>query len=284
MLASNNPNSLLIAMLQEKTGQLFSSNRHWRIDMVLKPILKKHNFADLAALALHLKSDRGSGLAQECVEAMINNETCFFRDQASFALLTGPLFDAVREKREASKTIRIWSAACSTGQEAYSLAISFAENFEKWRDWNIVIYASDVSMSAINKARLGRYSQFEIQRGLPVRMMLKYFTQDGEDWQANEDLCKKISFRSHNQLQAAAHLGKFDIILCRNMLMYLSDVNKDIVLDNLQAALRPDGYLMLGAAETILGARMQFTPSQDFRGFYEAASSPTGISSKQMRA
>ena len=275
MMAANNPHNVLTDLLKEHTGQVFASSRHWRIEMVLKPIMKEHSIPDLPILASLLQSDRNSLLARQCVEAMINNETCFFRDQANFALLTGPLVDAVREQRGASKTIRIWSSACSTGQEAYSLAITFAENAEKWQDWNIVIYASDVSQTALSKAKAGRYSQFEIQRGLPVRMMLKYFSQIGEEWQANDSLRKMVNFCGHNQLTPAVHFGKFDIILCRNMLMYLSEENRGVVLDNLHGSLRSDGFLMLGSSETVFGKRVKFTPSPEFRGFYEpgAASS-----------
>lgn len=168
-----------------------------------------------------------------------------------------------------SKRLRIWSAACSTGQEAYSLAMVFAENPEKWQGWNIQIIATDVSRTVLARARQGRYSQFEIQRGLPVKMMINYFTQDGEDWVVDANLQKLVSFSEHNILKPAAQLGSFDVILCRNMLMYLSEDKRKIALERLSGAMAIDGMLMLGAAETVIGQTEKFRSSRDFRGFYE---------------
>ncbi|MEE9434121.1 MAG: protein-glutamate O-methyltransferase CheR [Sphingorhabdus sp.] len=267
----NDTFELLTGLMEEHTGQHLMPSRHWRIEIALKRVMRIHSIPDLAMLASLLASDADQKLARDCVEAMINNETCFFRDQANFALMTGPAIDAMREKRRPLKKLRIWSAACSTGQEAYSLAISFAENAEKWRGWDISILATDVSRSALKKAKSARYSQFEIQRGLPVTMMLKHFRQEREDWVLNEDIRKLVTFTEHNQTKPAAHFGKFDLILCRNMLMYLSNVNKALVLENLRSSIAADGYLMLGAAETVIGHTESFNTSGEFRGLYEAS-------------
>jgi chemotaxis protein methyltransferase CheR len=243
----------LSELLRKHSGQQLMANRHWRIEMALKPVLRRHSIPDMDVLAGLLAADGEPLLVRECVEAMINNETCFYRDQANFALLTGPVLDALREKRKATRRLRIWSGACSTGQEPYSLAIYFAENPEKWRDWNIQIHATDLSTTALGQARKGRYSQFEIQRGLPVMLMLKYFSQEGTDWQLADTIRPKVTF---------------DLILCRNMLMYLCDDNRRLVLDNLSAALTADGIMMLGAAETVIGQTERFEASREFRGFY----------------
>lgn len=259
----------LSALLEQRTGQTLMANRHWRIDMALKPVMRQNSIPDLETLISFIEIDADPKLTTACVEAMVNNETCFFRDQANFALLTGPVLDTIRENRIATKRLRIWSAACSTGQEPYSLAIAIAENPEKWRGWTVQIMATDVSTGALAQARSGRYSQFEIQRGLPVMQMVRHFEQQGEDWIAKEPLRKMVTFAEHNMLQSASHFGKFDIILCRNMLMYLCDDKRGKVLDGIAPVLADDGILMLGAAETVIGQTQRFKASQEFRGFYE---------------
>ncbi len=259
----------LSALLEKHTGQTLLANRHWRIDMVLKPIMRQNSIPDVDTLIALIEVDADPKLTLACVEAMVNNETCFFRDQANFALLTGPVLDTLREHRMATKRLRIWSAACSTGQEPYSLAMTLSENPEKWRGWTIQIIATDVSTSALTQARAGRYSQFEIQRGLPVMQMLRYFDQSGEEWIAKDSLRRMVTFADHNMLQSARHFGAFDVVLCRNMLMYLSDDKRSQVLDGIAPLLAEDGVLMLGAAETVIGQTHKFKASQEFRGFYE---------------
>lgn len=274
---------ILSRLLEERTGQSLLANRHWRIEMALKPVMRANSIPDLETLGSLLALDDDPQLTRQCVEAMINNETCFFRDQANFALLTGPVLDSIREHRAAQKRIRIWSAACSTGQEPYSLAMAFAENAAKWQGWQIQIVATDVSNNALNQAKSGKYSQFEVQRGLPVMLMLKYFTQNGEEWTAKDDIRRAVTFVEHNMLQSPRHLGGFDVILCRNMLMYLGDDNRAKVFEAMSTALAPDGILMLGAAETVIGHTRKFTSSQEFRGFYEMSDRP-GILKQGYRA
>lgn len=262
----------LADLLRKHSGQQLMPNRQWRVEMALKPVLRRHSIPGIDLLSSLLAGDGEPTLVRECVEAMINNETCFYRDQANFALLTGPVLDSLREKRKSTRRLRIWSAACSTGQEAYSLAMHFAENPEKWAGWSIQIHATDVSTSALAQARKGRYSQFEIQRGLPVMLMLKYFDQQGTEWQLKDPIRRAVSFATHNQLEGARHMGVFDLILCRNMLMYLCDDNRRQVLGHLADSLTPDGFLMLGAAETVIGQTDRFEASREFRGFYERSS------------
>jgi chemotaxis protein methyltransferase CheR len=261
----------LADLLKRHSGQQLMANRHWRVEMALKPVLRRHSIPDIAMLSTLLDGESESALVRECVEAMINNETCFYRDQANFALLTGPVLDSLREKRKSTRRLRIWSAACSTGQEPYSLAMHLADNPEKWAGWTIQIHATDVSTTALAQARKARYSQFEIQRGLPVMLMLKYFEQDGTDWQLKDPIRKAVSYASHNLLEPARTMGIFDLILCRNMLMYLCDDNRKQVLGHLADAMAPDGILMLGAAETVIGQTDRFVASREFRGFYERA-------------
>ena len=257
-------------ILEKHTGQTVMANRHWRIDMALKPLMRKNSIPDLQTLAALIEIEADPKLTRACVEAMLNNESSFFRDQPNFALLTGPVLDNMREHRMAKKRLRIWSAACSTGQEPYSLAISILENAEKWRGWTIQILATDVSASALAQAREGRYSQFEIQRGLPVMQMLRHFEQQGEEWVAKDALRKMVTFTEHNMLTPARQFGRFDIICCRNVLMYLSEDKRSQILESIAPMLDDDGLLMLGAAETVIGQTQKFQASREFRGFYEA--------------
>jgi chemotaxis protein methyltransferase CheR len=259
---------ILSNALEKATGQILLPNRQWRVDTVLKPVMGRHSIPDLSVLSELLASGSEKDLELECVEAMLNNETSFFRDQPNFALLTGPVLDHIRELRLASKSIRIWCNACSTGQEPYSLAMALAQNPEKWADWRIEIIASDVSAKVLQKARAGLYTQFEIQRGLPVMLMLRYFDQVGTDWQLKDGIRNMVSFRQANALQPFAVAGKFDMILCRNMLMYFGDQARRRVLDSLADSAHGDSLLMLGAAETVIGQTDRFEANGEFRGFY----------------
>jgi chemotaxis protein methyltransferase CheR len=262
---------VLSRALEKATGQVLLPNRQWRVETVLKPVMGRHSIPNLAVLTELLSAGSDKFLELECVDAMLNNETSFFRDQPNFALLTGPVLDYVREHRKDSKSLRIWCNACSTGQEPYSLAMALAQNPEKWAGWKIEIIASDVSATVIQKARTGRYSQFEIQRGLPVMLMLRYFEQIGTEWQLKDGIKDMVSFRQANALQQYAVAGKFDLILCRNMLMYLGEDAKRVVLNNLADSAHADTLLMLGAAETVIGQTNKFESSREFRGFYTKA-------------
>ena len=263
--------SILSDILEKHTGQTVLANRHWRIDMALKPLMRQNSIPDLQTLAALIEIEADPKLTRACVDAMVNNETSFFRDQPNFALLTGPVLDNIREHRMDSKRLRIWSAACSTGQEPYSLAISILENAEKWRGWTIQILATDVSSAALAQAREGRYSQFEIQRGLPVVQMLRHFEQRGDEWIAKDSIRKMVTFTEHNMLTPARHFGRFDVICCRNVLMYLSDDKRSKILETIAPLLEQDGLLMLGAAETVIGQTQKFQASKEFRGFYQTA-------------
>ncbi len=259
----------LSEILEERTGQTLLPNRHFRIQSSLQPIMRQHGIPDLDALVSVIKSAANRELETSCLEAILNNETCFFRDQANFALLTGPVLDNIREKREKERKIRIWSSASSYGQETLSLAISFAENHHKWVGWDIEIIGTDVSHYALNRAKKGRYSQFEVQRGLPIGLLLKYFKQIDEDWQVENRILDMIQYRHFNMVNDSWLMGKFDLILCRNMLMYLGDKNKKIAFANLEQAISPHGYLMLGASETVSGFSNNLTSCTEFRGFYK---------------
>lgn len=259
---------VLGGLLEARTGQQLVAGRQWRIDTALKPIARELDFENVEALVAKLVGGKQEALASRVVEALLNNETSFFRDPGVFELLNSKAFDRLRTAKRASRRLRIWSAGCSTGQEAYSLAMQLRESEARWAGWSITLAATDVSAGAVARARKGRYSQFEIQRGLAVRSMLRWFQQDGEDWVVDARLRRMISFATHNLLDAPP--AQYDLVLCRNVLMYFAPATRRAVFDRLQQALAPDGILMLGAGETVIGQTTRFAADPELRGLYTA--------------
>jgi chemotaxis protein methyltransferase CheR len=258
----------LADFLEQRTGQRVSSARSWRIDAALRPIIRELGLETLEQLAERIGKD-DTRLATRVTEALLNNETSFFRDMAMFDGMRDNVLPSLRASRAAMKRLRIWSAGCSTGQEAYSLAMMLAEDEASWHGWRVDILGTDVSAATVTRARRGAYSQFEIQRGLPVRTMLRCFAQVGTEWAIDPALKQRVRFGAHNLLDPAP--GRFDLILCRNVLMYLEPVARRAVFDRLAVALDPGGVLMLGAGETVIGQTERFTAHAQWRGLYGAA-------------
>ena len=259
----------LAVLLEQRTGQQIGPNRMWRVETVLKSLMREHGVADLDALVAALRGGGRPALASAVVEALLNNETFFFRDAQAFDLLRDGALESLRASRASARRLRIWCAGCSTGQEAYSLAMMFADSPAKWDGWTIDITATDVSEAAIARARAGFYTQFEIQRGLPVSAMLRWFDQVGEDWRVRRPLARYLRFRQHNLL--TPQTGMFDLILCRNVLLYFSPETRRQAFERLAAALVADGYLMLGAGETVIGQTDAFISAPELRGLYRRA-------------
>jgi chemotaxis protein methyltransferase CheR len=258
---------ILAGLLEARTGQQLAVGRRWRIDTALKPLLATRGIASLDSLALQVVSGRDPQLATAVIEALLNHETFFFRDVKPFQLLDERGLGRLHAARAATKRLRIWSAGCSTGQEAYTLAMMIADQADRWAGWSIEILATDLSPAAIAQARSGRYSQFEIQRGLPIGQMLRRFDQNGVHWHADIKLRSAIRFQTHNLLDAPPP-GQFDVILCRNVLLYFSADVRRLVFARMASAIQPDGLLMLGAGETAMGQTDQFVSDYECRGFY----------------
>lgn len=259
---------LIGSLLEQRTGQQIAANRAWRIETALKPLLREHGLASVDALVGRLIASRTGELADKVVDVLLNQETSFFRDGAVLEHLVQAA-QAMQEEG-AGRRLRIWSAGCSTGQEPLSLAMLLAERADAFA-MPPEIVASDVSPAAIARARAGRYSQFEIQRGLPVRRMVQWFDATGAgEWVAKPDLVRRVQFRRHNLTADAPPPGRFDIILCRNVMLYFSPALRRQVFDELAGAIRPGGLLVLGAGETVIGLTERFIPSQAFRGMYVA--------------
>jgi len=255
----------LAGLLEQMTGQQLASTRRWRIETALQPLMRHHNISSLDMLA-GLASQPGSTLREDVVEALLNHETSFYRDLPIFKAIGDEVLPVMAAGRPGTK-LRIWSAGCSTGQEAYSLAFIFSNQGARWDDWQIEILGTDVSPHAIAQARNGIYSQFEVQRGLPIGDLIARFDQEGDDWRVRPMLKARTSFMVHNLLDPAP-ASRFDMILCRNVLLYFSAERRRAVLDRLASAIAPDGMLILGAGETVLGQTEAFTPDPQLRGVY----------------
>ncbi|HEU0284815.1 MAG TPA: protein-glutamate O-methyltransferase CheR, partial [Sphingomicrobium sp.] len=207
-------------------------------------------------------------LSQKVVEALLNNETYFFRDRSPFDLLARHALPELAERRKQQRRLRIWSAGCSTGQEVYSLAMLFADDPEKWRGWTIDILGTDVSSCVIDRAWGGVYTQFEVQRGFAITQTIRWFEECGDGWRIADPLRRNVRFHVHNLLDAPPHAGSFDIVLCRNVLLYLCAEKRQLAFDRLASSMAEDGWLMLGAGETVIGQTKKLTADGKARGLY----------------
>lgn len=268
----------LAAMLEARTGQQLVTSRVWRIETSLKPLLRERRMTSTDQLVAEMLSGREHGLAERVIDALLNNETFFFRDHGVFQLLNSEALEVLRTARASRRRLRIWCAGCSTGQEAYSLAMMIADAPERWQGWTVDILGTDISSGAIERAQTGVFSQFEIQRGLPITMMMRWFEQEGENWYAKSDLKRRVQFRRHNVLEQPPLPGRFDLILCRNVLLYFPAPVRTAAFDRLASAIEPGGVLMLGAGETVLGQTSKFVSERELRGLYRPAAE--GQSSK----
>ena len=268
MQISDSSSRILAGLLEARTGQQLTMSRRWRIETALSTLLRERGIATLDELITILVMGKEPGLSQQVVEALLNNETYFFRDRAPFDVLQRHALPELAQRRHKSKRLRIWSAGCSTGQEVYSLAMLFAEDPEQWRGWTIDILGTDVSNGCVDRARAGSYSQFEVQRGLGINQMIKWFEECPDGWRAVEALRKPVRFQVHNLLEPAPHPGGFDIVLCRNVLLYLSPEKKALAFERIAGAMAEDGWLMLGAGETVIGQTSKLGADIKVRGLY----------------
>ena len=268
MQVSDSSSRILAGLLEARTGQQLTMNRRWRIETALSALLRERGIATLDELITILVMGKEPALSNQVVEALLNNETYFFRDRAPFDLLARHALPKLAARRDPGRRIRIWSAGCSTGQEVYSIAMLFAENPDKWRGWTIDVLGSDVSAGVVDRARSGTYTQFEVQRGLGINQMIRWFEECDDGWRAVEPLRKVVRFQVHNLMESPPHPGDFDIVLCRNVLLYLTPEKRRIAFDRLASALALDGWLMLGAGETVIGQTERFGADVEARGLY----------------
>jgi chemotaxis protein methyltransferase CheR len=254
-------------LLKERSGLDLSADKQYLVESRLIPLARKAGLPGLPELVQKLKGGT-EALTADVVEAMTTNETFFFRDKVPFDHLKATIMPELLQARAARRSLRIWCAASSTGQEPYSVAMCLKERGSALTGWRVEIVATDLSQGVLEKSRAGLFSQFEVQRGLPIQLLVRHFAQTGELWQLNADIRAMVQFRQLNLLQDFSHLGVFDIIFCRNVLIYFDQETKTNVFGRLSRMIEPDGFLMLGAAETVVGLTEAFKPYADRRGLY----------------
>jgi chemotaxis protein methyltransferase CheR len=258
----------LRGILKQRSGLDLSADKQYLVESRLVPLARKAGLAGIPELVQKVKGG-AEALTTEVVEAMTTNETFFFRDKVPFDHLRDTVLPALLQSRASRKSLRIWSAACSTGQEPYSIAMCLKEKAAQLAGWRIEIVGTDLSQEVLEKSRAGIYSQFEVQRGLPIQLLVKYFAQTGELWQLNSDIRGMVQYRQLNLLQDFTSLGKFDVVFCRNVLIYFDQQTKTQIFERVAKVIEPDGMLMLGAAESVVGITNAFRPYPDRRGLYQ---------------
>ncbi len=261
---------ILAGLLEARTGQILSESRIWRIETALKPLLRANGMANLEELVSQLLASTESGLTDDVVSALLNNETSFFRDLQTFDMLYRDLLPELAATKQ-DKVLRIWCAGCSTGQEAYSLAMQLRKDAARWQGWRFQILATDISKAAVARAQSGVFSQIDVQRGLAINDLLRWFEPAGDDWKVSDDLRRMIEFKVDNLLEPKAPGANYDLILCRNVMLYFALDKRQKVFSRLAEYSRPGSYLILGAGETVIGQTEAFTASRNFRGSYERA-------------
>ncbi len=261
-------------LLKDRSGLILSADKRYLVESRLIPLARRAGVAGITELVQKMKGG-AEPLIVSVVEAMTTNETFFFRDKVPFEHFGQTIMPALLEARKARRSLRIWCAACSTGQEPYSLAMMLKEMGSTLAGWRIEIIATDLSQEVLEKSKAGIFSQFEVQRGLPIQMLVKYFAQVNELWQISAEIRSMVQFRQLNLLQDFSYLGVFDVIFCRNVLIYFDLDAKIDVLDRLARVIEPDGFLTLGAAETVVGVTNSFGPYPDRRGLYRPGQVPS---------
>jgi chemotaxis protein methyltransferase CheR len=257
----------LCNILKERSGLLLAADKQYLIESRLLPLARRAGMPGIGELVQKMKGG-SDALIVDVVEAMTTNETFFFRDKIPFDNFKDTVIPDLIKARAGRKSLRIWCAAASTGQEPYSLAMLLKEMGSALTGWRVEIVATDLSQEVLEKSKSGMYSQFEVQRGLPIQLLVKYFDQVGEFWQLKPEVRSMVQYRQLNLLKDFSHLGKFDVIFCRNVLIYFDQATKIDVFNRLLKANESDGCLFLGAAETVVGLTNVYRPCQQRRGVY----------------
>jgi chemotaxis protein methyltransferase CheR len=258
-------------LLRDRSGLVLAAEKQYLAESRLLPVARKHGMSTLTELVAALKAGKDVPLAAEVVDAMTTNETFFFRDKVPFEHFRDTIMPALLESRARDKRIRIWCTAAATGQEPYSLAMTLKAMGAQLAGYKVSILATDICTAVLERAQAGIYSQFEVQRGLPIQLLLKYFTKTGEQWQIAPELRGMVQFRPLNLLNDFSPLGGFDLVFCRNVLIYFDQPTKVDVLSRVARQMPSEGFLVLGAAETVVGLTDAFKPVAGTRGLYAPA-------------
>jgi len=258
----------LSKLVKDRSGLVLTQDKAYLLESRLMPVARKHGMKGVDELVSGLRTTGGEPLAHDVTEAMTTNESFFFRDIKPFDLFRDVTLPHLLENRANRKKFRVWCAASSSGQEPYSLAMVLREARAQLSGWNFDIVGTDLSREMLEKAKAGVYSQFEVQRGLPINLLLKYFKKQDELWQINQDLRSMVAYKELNLLDSFSGMGQFDVVFCRNVLIYFDQETKGAVLEKIASVMPDDGFLFLGGAETVLGISDKFKPVPGQRGIY----------------
>jgi chemotaxis protein methyltransferase CheR len=253
-------------LLRQRSAVAPEPDKQYLVESRLAPLVRRLELASITDLVGRLRAAPFNGLHTEVVEALVTTETSFFRDHHPFESLRKEVIPELLRRRAGERSLRIWCAACSTGQEPYSLALMFREHFPELRKWDVFLLATDLSREVLQRARAGRYNQIEVNRGLPAALLVKYFRQEGSDWQLQADVRELVRFQELNLAQPWPSLPRLDLVLLRNVMIYFDVETKRAVLGRLARLLRPDGYLVLGGAETTFNLDDSYRRLEHLRG------------------
>lgn len=263
--------ALLAKLVREQSGLALPRDKEYLLESRLTPVARKHKFESIEAMCQALRNGQKRDIEHDIVEAMTTNESFFFRDAGTFDIFRKTLLPALLTARAASKALRIWFAACSSGQEPYSVAMILEEERAKLAGWNVEMVGTDISNEMIQRSRDGLYTHFEAQRGLPIQLLAKYFDKEEQGWRIKAPMRDRIKFRQFNLLGDFTTLGNFDVIFCRNVLIYFDLATKREILGRMSARLARDGALLLGGAETVIGVSEKFVPHPGHAGIFTPA-------------
>ena len=269
--------NFISALLKERSGLVLSSDKTYLLESRLIPVARKRGLKGLDDLVDTIRRTRPEPLIRDVTEAMTTNESFFFRDTKPFDLCRDHVLPHILAARADKKFFRIWCAAASTGQEPYSLAMILREQAAKFAGWKWEIVGTDLSREVLERAKNGLYSQFEVQRGLPIQFLIKYFDKKEDQWQIKPEVRGMVQYRELNLLHDLKPLGAFDVVFCRNVLIYFDQPTKGRILENISKLMPADGMLFLGGAETVLGISDKSKPMPGQRGVYCQANAPAGI-------
>lgn len=259
------------SLIKSGSGLVLTADKGYLLESRLGPVAHKYGHATLDALIGALRLTPRGQMLTDVVEAMTTNESFFFRDGKPFDMFRNKFLPEILARNAATKSLRIWCAAASTGQEPYSLAMLLTEEAKKLEGWTIQILATDISNEALERARSGIYTHFEVQRGLAIQRLIKFFEKQGELWQIKPEIRNMVQYRQFNLLHDPRPFGRFDVVFCRNVLIYFDQPTKTRVLDSIATVMDKEAVLLLGGAETVFGISDVFKPVADHFGVYSLA-------------
>jgi len=256
------------ALVKRRSGLMLSKDKVYLVESRLAPLARRHGLTGVEDIVKQMRAQPREALLAEITEAMTTNETFFFRDKTPFDLFLEHILPAMIQSRGAKKQLRIWCAASSTGQEPYSIAMILKENAARLAGWRIEIVGTDIAAEVIERAKRGVYTQFEVQRGLPIQLLVKYFKKVDDHWELDPAIKNMVQYKLFNLLEDYRMLGQFDVVFCRNVLIYFDALTKKDVLERMARQMNPDSLLVLGAAETVIGITEAYKLVEGKRGLY----------------